>query len=44
MKDAVIVSTVRSRIGVAFKGTLNNTSLPTLERIDGSAAGLFEVA
>ncbi|MDH3632859.1 MAG: acetyl-CoA C-acyltransferase [Gammaproteobacteria bacterium] len=30
MKDAVIVSTARSPIGVAFKGTLNNIKSPTL--------------
>lgn len=30
MKDAVIVSTARSPIGVAFKGTLNNIESPTL--------------
>jgi acetyl-CoA C-acetyltransferase/acetyl-CoA acyltransferase len=30
MKDAVIVSTARSPIGVAFKGTLNNITSPTL--------------
>jgi acetyl-CoA acetyltransferase family protein len=30
MKDAVIVSTARTPIGVAFKGTLNNIKSPTL--------------
>lgn len=30
MKDAVIVSTARSPIGLAFKGTLNNIKSPTL--------------
>ena len=30
MKDAVIVSTARSPIGAAFKGTLNNIKSPTL--------------
>ncbi|MCP4470550.1 MAG: acetyl-CoA C-acyltransferase [Gammaproteobacteria bacterium] len=30
MKDAVIVSTARSPIGVAFKGALNNVKSPTL--------------
>ncbi len=30
MKDAVIVSTARSPIGVAFKGSLNNIKSPTL--------------
>ena len=30
MKDAVIVSTARSPIGVAFRGTLNNIKSPTL--------------
>lgn len=30
MKDAVIVSTARSPIGTAFKGTLNNIKSPTL--------------
>ncbi len=30
MKDAVIVSTARTPIGVAFKGTLNNIKSPTM--------------
>ncbi|MFT7533070.1 MAG: acetyl-CoA C-acetyltransferase, partial [Gammaproteobacteria bacterium] len=30
MKDAVIVSTARTPIGVAFKGSLNNIKSPTL--------------
>jgi acetyl-CoA acetyltransferase family protein len=30
MKDAVIVSTVRTPIGVAFKGSLNNIKSPTM--------------
>lgn len=30
MKDAVIVSTARTPIGVAFKGALNNTKSPTM--------------
>ena len=30
MKDAVIVATARTPIGVAFKGTLNNIKSPTL--------------
>jgi acetyl-CoA acetyltransferase len=30
MKDAVIVSTARTPIGVAFKGSLNNIKSPTM--------------
>ena len=30
MKDAVIVSTARTPIGVAFKGSLNNVKSPTM--------------
>ena len=30
MKDAVIVSTARTPIGLAFRGSLNNIKSPTL--------------